>query len=312
MNAETQICYVGIDVSKGALDYALTPTEEGQELNTDTGHRRLVERLRQVPHARVVCEATGGYERPVVAALLAAGVEVCVVQPGRARAYAQSEGLLAKTDRIDAQSLRRYGQNVTLRLAQPTPEKLAVLRDLLDRRRDVVERLVELENQLGTARKTLREWLERELRFLKKERDALDQAVKKHVAADEQLRVKEARLRELKGAGPILAATLLAYLPELGSLPDKTISALAGVAPHPRDSGKTRRPRHVRGGRAALRHVLYMAAVAAVRFNPILRAVHERLRAKGKPGRVCLVAIMRKMLVVLNRMLANPNFCLVQ
>jgi len=312
MTDQRQTCYVGIDVSKETLDYAVTETETGQVPNTPEGHRRLLERLRAVGHARVICEASGGYERPLVAALLAGQVEVAVVQPGRARAYAQSEGLLAKTDRIDARLLRRYGQHVTLRLAQPTPEKLVVLRDLVDRRRSVVERLVELENQLGTARQTLARWLEREQRFLKKERAALDQEIQEQIAADQQLRDKEARLRELKGVGPILAATALAHLPELGTLPDKTVAALVGVAPHPRDSGKTRRPRHVRGGRATLRHVLYMAAVTAVRSNPILRAVHDRLRAKGKPTRVCLVAIMRKIIVLLNRMCANPHFCLVR
>ena len=311
MTDQTQPHYVGIDVSKLTLDYALTGTVEGQVPNTAEGYRRLLEQLRPLGGARVICESTGGYERGLVAALWAAGLEVCVVQPGRARAFAQSEGQLAKTDRIDAQSLRRFGQSVPLHVTQPTPAEVAVLRDLLDRRRDVVERLVELANQLGLARPTLAHWIQREQRFLTKEREALDQAIATQIQDHALLRAKEARIRELKGAGPVLAATVLAYLPELGTLPAKTISALVGVAPHARDSGQSHRPRQIRGGRATLRHVLYMCAITALRFNPILGAFYARLRAQGKAAKVCLVAVMRKMLVVLNRLLADPNFCLV-
>ena len=311
MPDQTQPHCVGIDVSKLTLDYALTATAEGQVPNTVEGYRTVLEQLRPLGGARVICEASGGYERGLVAALWAAGVAVCVVQPGRARAYAQSEGQLAKTDRIDAQSLRRFGHGVALQVTQPTPAEVEDLRDLLDRRRDVVERLVELDNQLGLARPTLRKLVVVEQRFLEKQRAGLDRRIEAHIAAHASLRQKAARIRELKGAGPVLAATLLAYLPELGGRPVKTLAALVGVAPHARDSGQSHRPRQIRGGRAALRHVLYMCAVTAVRSNPILRAFYERLRANGKPAKVCLIAVMRKMLVVLNRLLADPNFCLV-
>ena len=311
MTDQTQTHYVGIDVSKLTLDYALTETVEGQVANAAEGYRQVLEHLRPLRGARVICEATGGYERGLVAVLWAAGVAVCVVQPGRARAFAQSEGQLAKTDRIDAQSLRRFGQGVALHLTPPPLAEVEELRDLLDRRRDVVERLVELENKLGLARPTLRKLLLPEQRFLEKQRAGLDRKVDAHIQAHAQLSRKAARIRELKGAGPVLTATRLAYLPELGVLPANTISALVGVAPHARDSGQSHRPRQIRGGRATLRHVLYRCAVTAIQFNPILRAFYERLRAHGKAAKVCLVAVMRKMLVVLNRLLADPNFCLV-
>ena len=311
MSEQKEPHYVGLDIAKEQLDYALSETNAGRVPNTDEGHRQLLQLLRAVPGARVVCEASGGYERAVVAALLDARREVCVVQPGRARDFARSEGQLAKTDRLDAHSLRRYGQAVKLHLTQPTDPAATLLRELLDRRRDLVERLVDVENQLATAGPTLAHWLEREQRFLLKERGALEQAISQHLEDDPDLHQKHARLRELKGVGPVLAATLLAYVPELGTVPDNTISALVGVAPYARDSGKTNRPRHVRGGRAAVRHVLYMAALTAARCNPILREFYARLRAKGKPAQVCLVAVMRKMLTVLNRLIADPHFCLV-
>jgi transposase len=311
MPDQTQPHYVGIDVSKLTLDYALAATVAGQVPNTADGYRCLLELLRPLGGARVICESTGGYERGLVAALWAAGVAVCVVQPGRARAFAQSEGQLAKTDRIDAQSLRRFGQSVILHLTLPTPAEVAELRDLLDRRRDVVERLVELENQLELARPTMQALVRPEQRFLAKQRDALDRKIAAHIQAHASLRAKAARIRELQGAGPVLAATLLAYLPELGALPANTLSALVGVAPHARDSGQSHRPRQIRGGRATLRHVLYMCAVTAIQFNPILAAFYARLRAQGKAAKVCLVAVMRKMLVVLNRLIADPDFCLV-
>jgi transposase len=310
MPATAESNYVGLDISKAQLDYTMNDTEVSQVANTSEGHAELIKALSRIQHPRVVCEASGGYERLVVAALLCAGVEVCLVQPGRARAFAYAEGLLAKTDRIDALMLRRYGRSVKLRLAVPTDPAAAALRDLLDRRRDVLERVTALECQMDTARATLASCLKRELRFLEKELRTLQKQIAAHIDQDPTLKQKYERLQELKGAGPVLAATLLAYLPELGTLPDPTISALVGVAPHPKDSGNARFPRHIRGGRGAVRHVLYMAAVSASRSNTILAAFYQRLLAKGKPPMVCLIAVMRKMLTVLNRLLTKPDFVL--
>jgi len=311
MPATAQPDYVGLDISKAQLDYTVSDAEVAQSPNTPEGRQELIKTLHRLfERPRVVCEASGGYERLVVAALLEEGVEVCLVQPGRARAFAYSEGLLAKTDRIDALMLRRYGQSVKLRLAEPTDPLAAALRDLLDRRRDLLERQTTIESQMATARATLLPLLKREQRFLEKELKLLQEKIAQHIGQDPTLKKKYERLQEMKGVGPVLAATLLAHLPELGTLPDPTISALVGVAPHPKDTGKTRFPRHIRGGRAAIRHVLYMAAVSASRSNPILMAFYRRLLAKGKPPMVCLVAVMRKMLTVLNRLLAKPDFVL--
>jgi transposase len=311
-STKPEVTYVGLDVSKDRLDYTRDGPSVAHVPNTPAGHARLLKQLRRVSAARVVCEASGGYERAVVAHLLTAGVEVCVVQPGRVRAFAPAEGLLAKTDRIDAQLLRRYGEKMQPRLAVPTAPAAVVLRELLEHRRQLSDQLVATNNRLGLAGATLRPRLERQQTFLQEELTAVDQLIEQHIARDDDLRGKAARLRELQGVGPVLAATLLAYVPELGQIDSAQLSALVGVAPFARDSGQNQRARHVRGGRGVVRHVLYMAAVAAIRYNTILAAFYARLRATGKPAAVCLVAVMRKMLGVLNRLIADPHFVLVR
>jgi transposase len=260
----------------------------------------------------VICESTGGYERAMVAKLLLAKIEVCVVNPGRVRAFAQAEGLLAKTDRLDAQLLRRFGQKVQPRLHAPMDQAAIVLRELLDYRRQVSDQLVAVRNRLELAGKVLRARLDAQVLFLQKELTETDRLIQEHIDHDDTLRRKAARLRELKGAGPVLTATLLAYVPELGEIESPQLSALIGVAPFARDSGRRHGARHVRGGRGVVRHVLYMAAVAATQHNPLLRAFYTRLVAAGKPKPVALVAVMRKMLHVLNRLIADPNFVLVR
>ena len=311
-STKLEITYVGLDVSKDRLDYTLDGHHVAQVPNTPAGHARLVAQLRHRLAVRVVCEASGGYERAVVAHLLTVGLEVCVVQPGRVRAFAHAEGLLAKTDRIDAGLLRRFGEKMQPRLAVPTDPVALVLRELLEHRRQLSDILVATGNRLSLAGATLRPRLERQQAFLREELAAVDQLIEQHIASDDDLRGKAARLRELQGVGPVLAATLLAYVPELGQIDSAELSALVGVAPFARDSGQSRRARHVRGGRAVVRKVLYMAAVASIRCNPILGTFYARLRATGKPAAVCLVAVMRRMLGVLNRLIAEPHFVLVR
>jgi transposase len=302
--------YVGLDIAKDRLDYTVDGTRCDHVAHTPSGHELLIARLRPLPAPRVICEATGGYERAIVAALLLARIEVCVVNPGRVRAFAQAEGLLAKTDRLDAQLLRRFGQKVQPRLHLPMDPAALALRELLDYRRQVSEQLVAARNRLELAGALLRARLEAQVAFLQKELKETDRLIAEHIDHDDTLRRKAARLRELQGAGPVLAATLLAYVPELGEIDSAQLSALIGVAPFAHDSGRSQRARHVRGGRGVVRHVLYMAAVAAIQHNPVLQAFYARLVATGKPKMVVLVAVMRKMLHVLNRLLADPHFVL--
>jgi transposase len=307
-----EVNYVGLDIAKDRLDYTVDGIRCGHVPNTASGHARLLAVLRPLRGVRVICEATGGYERAIVATLLLAKIEVCLVNPGRVRAFAQAEGLLAKTDRLDAQLLRRFGQKVQPRLHAPMDQAAIALRELLDYRRQVSDQLVAVRNRLELAGPVLQTRLAAQVRFLEQELSETDRLIEEHIDHDDMLRGKAARLRQLQGVGPVLAATLLAHVPELGEIQAPQLAALIGVAPFARDSGRSHRTRHVRGGRGVVRHVLYMAAVAAIRHNPVLAAFYARLVAAGKPKLVALIAVMRKMLHVLNRLLADPNFVLVR
>ncbi len=308
--SENTADYVGVDIAADHLDYCVNETDEGRCVNTLAGRAELIAKLQHLPHPRVICEASGGYEKLVVAELLASGIEVCVVQPGRVRAFACAEGLLAKTDRIDARLLRRYGQKIQLRLAVPVDAQVATLRELLEHRRALTTELCEVEGRLRLAGATLAKLLGKQRDFLKKQIERVEKMIREHIGNDPDLRNKSERLQQIEGVGPILSATVLAYVPELGKIESAQASSLIGVAPHPKDSGKSRAPRHVRGGRAQVRHVLYMAAVCASRANPILAAFYRRLRANGKPALVCLVAVMRKLVCLMNRLIQDPNFTL--
>jgi transposase len=310
MPAKAEPHYVGLDIAKDQLDYCWSEDEEGRLGNTPAERARFSQQLRARPGARVICEASGGYEKLIVAELLEAGVEVCVVQPGRVRAFAYAEGLLAKTDLIDARLLRRYGEKITPRLAVPSDPAAAVLRELLEHRRQLTTQLSELEGRVPLAGATLRTLLQRQGTFLKKQLAQVDKMIDRHIHDDPDLRTKSERLQQITGVGRVLSATILAYVPELGSIESAQLSALIGVAPFARDSGQTRTPRHVRGGRGPVRHVLYMAAVSAARSNPILSVFYQRLRSAGKPAKVCLVAVMRKLLCLMNRLIQKPNFVL--
>jgi transposase len=310
MPENTKPDYVGMDIAAERLDYCVNESTEGNCKNDSAGRAELIAKLKHLPHPRIICEASGGYEKLVVAELLAAGIEVCVVQPARVRAFAYAEGLLAKTDKIDARLLRRFGQKVQLRLAVPVDATLTNLRELLEHRRTLTTQLREAEGRLPLAGATLAKLLGRQCTFMKKQLEQVEKMISQHVDNDPDLREKSGRLQQIKGVGPVLSATLLAYVPELGEIESSQLSALIGVAPYSKDSGKTCAPRHVRGGRAQVRHVLYMAAVCASRSNPILAAFYQRLKANGKPAKVCLVAVMRKLVCLMNRLIQDPNFSL--
>jgi len=302
--------YVPLDVSKRRLDYGVEPGRSLAVANTQEGIATLIRRLEGYPQARVVCESTGGYERALLVALAQAHIPVSRVHPGRVRAFARAEGLRAKTDKIDVELLRRYAVAMQPRVdVMPDPE-VEVLRDLMDYRRQLDEQRVLFGNRLETAGPTLRGLIEPQVAHLEQSLKEVETRIREHIRSHEILRTKSERLQQLQGCGPVLAATLLAYLPELGVLEDKQISGLVGVAPHAHDSGETARPRHAHGGRVVVRNVLYMAAVSAAQHNPVLAVFYQRLLEEGKPAKVALGAVMRKMIVVLNRLLKDPNFTL--
>lgn len=305
------VCYVSLDVSKARLDYAIAGQECRQVPNTAAGIATLITAIQPLPGVRVVCEASGGYERRLLAQLHQVGLPVCRLQPGRVRHFARAEGTWAKTDKIDVGVIYRYACRMDPRVEVPPRAEVEALRELMDYRRHLVEQRTQTTNRLETAAEALRALLQRQAAHLETALAEADTLIVQHLRTHPGLQMKAERLQQLQGVGPVLATTLLAYLPELGQEDDKRIAALVGVAPYAHDSGETSRPRHARGGRVEVRNVLYMAAVSAAQHNPVLAAFHQRLRDSGKPPKVCLTAVMRKMIVVLNRMLRDPNFTLV-
>lgn len=307
---DAHITFVGLDISKARLDIHISGKHH-EERNTPEGHAAFIKHLHPLHRHRVICEATGGYETAVVAALLAADIEVRVVQPARVRHFANAKGWLAKNDRIDARLLAAFGENIRPRLEVPTSPESIRLREMLDYRRITGDQITGLNNRLGLASGYLRERLEARITALEADFKSVEKAIAGHIAADVDLAAKARRMTQLKGVGPVLAATVLAYLPELGKIEDKMVASLVGVAPHPKDSGTSKFRRRVSGGRGQVRNVLYMAAISGARSNPLLKAFYERLKNdKGKPHKVAIVAVMRKMLIVLNKLLANPQFSL--
>ncbi len=293
--------FVGIDVSKATLDVAVRPTGEAwQATNDSEGIDPLVARIAGLRPALVVLEATGRYEAPCAAALATAGVPVAVVNPRQARDFAKSTGRLAKTDSLDAAVLALFAERV-----RPEPRPLpdaesAVLAAILARRRQLVTMLVAEKNRAHVATPTVAKGVAKHVRWLEKELATVDADLVSAIRESAVWRAKDDLLRAIPGVGRVLATTLLADLPELGRLSRREVAALVGVAPLNRDSGAFRGQRSVWGGRSTVRTALYMSALAAVRSNPPIRALYERLVAKGKPKKVALVACMRKLLVTCN------------
>lgn len=298
--------YVGLDVAKTQLDIALRPTGQRWSVaNNEAGVADVVARLQSLAPALVVLEATGGLQWPVVTALAAAGLPVAVVNPRQVREFARATGKLAKTDRLDAQALAHFGEAV-----RPEPRVLPnaqaqTLQALLARRRQVVTMLTAEKNRLSSALPPIRPRLETHITWLEQELTALDDDLGQMLRQTPLWRERENLLRGAPGVGPVLTLTLLAELPELGTLDRRQIAALVGIAPLNRDSGSLRGKRSVWGGRATVRTALYMATLAATRFNPVIQLFYKRLCASGKPKKVALTACMRKLLTILNAMLKH-------
>jgi len=299
--------YLGLDVAKDTVELASEPAGlHGQFATTAAGLAALVAQCQAQPVTLLVLEATGGYEAPVVAALAAAVLPVVVVNPRQVRDFAKALGQLAKTDRIDAQVLARFGARVQP-IPRPLPtEATQALEALVVRRRQLLEMLHAERHRLTLARgRPVRDNLRRHIRWLERSLADTEAEVATTIAASPLWRVQEDLLRSVPGVGPQLACTLLGQLPELGHLDRHQIAALVGVAPFACDSGQWRGSRHCWGGRAGVRRVLYMAALVGTRYNPVLRAFYQRLRHAGKPAKVAITACARKLLVILNAVLRD-------
>jgi transposase len=304
MSATT--CFVGIDVAKAQLDMALRPTGERWAVaNNDAGIAALVARRLALPPALIVLEATGGYQRAVVAALAAARLPVAVVNPRQARDFAKATGQLAKTDALDARALAYFAEAVRPP-PRPLPDAHAdELRALLARRRQLVTMRTAEQNRLGSAPARLQTDIQAHLTWLNERLAMRDDDLDTTLRASSVWREREEVLRRVPGIGPVCTRTLLLDLPELGTLSRQRLAALVGVAPLNRDSGTRRGSRTIWGGRAHVRATLYMSTLVAVRYNAVLKVFYERLRAAGKTAKVALAACMRKLLTILNAMVKH-------
>lgn len=300
--------FVGIDVSKDRLDTALRPSDERWATPNDArGITTLCRRLQTLAPALIILEATGGLELPLVGVLAAAGLPVVVINPRQVRDFAKATGQLAKTDTLDAAILAQFAEAV-----RPAPRPLPdaatqALHALLTRRRQLLDMRTAEQNRLGSAPQPVRQEIRAHLAWLDRRLASLDDELGRTIRESPVWREQEQLLQSTPGVGPVLARTLLASVPELGTLSRKQIAALIGVAPLNRDSGHRRGRRRVWGGRASVRAVLYMATVAASRCNPIIQAFYARLLAGGKAKKVALTACMHKLLIILNAMVKHQT-----
>lgn len=305
---KTEPIYVGIDVSKDNLDLAVHPRQQIRRFhNTATGINKVVEYIQDVGPVLVVMEATGGFEITVAATLGEKGISTAVINPRQVRDYARSTGKLAKTDAIDAQILADFAAAV-----QPEPRPLAdtqtqELKDILSRRRQLNEMITAEKNRLHRARGVLRDHIRAHIAWMEKELIEMDSELKYFIEESPMWREKDNLLRTVPGIGPVLSSTLVAELPELGTLNRKQIAALVGVAPLNRDSGKMRGKRSVWGGRASVRSALYMGTLVATRFNPVIRRFYEHLIVSGKAKKAAITACMRKLITILNSMIKHHS-----
>ena len=298
--------FVGIDVSKAWLDIAVHEKEETfRASNDEIGIASLVKRLKKLKASLIVLEPTGGFEMLVVAQLTHAGLPVAVVNAKRVRDFARATGQIAKTDKLDAKVLAHFAAAVRPAIRSLRTEQEEQLTALMTRRRQVIDMLTVEKNRLVTVRAKMRTEIEAHLQWLSNSLKKLDQEIEEFVESLPVWKDKDALLQSVPGVGRVSSATLLAMLPELGLLNRQEIAALVGVAPVNKDSGKKRGRRRVYGGRADVRSVLYMAALSAKKFNPVIRKFYERLIQHGKEKKVALTACMRKLLVILNAMLRS-------
>jgi transposase len=300
--------FIGIDVAKASLDIAIHP--EGTVWschNEEAKFTALVKQLRQREPKLIVLEATGGLELPAVAALASAGLPVVVVNPRQVRDFAKATGQLAKTDRIDAQVLARFGEAVRPAIRPLKDMKTRELDALLTRRRQLTDMLTAEKNRLSSAPKPVRKDIKNHIAWLEKRLRDVNNGLNSAIKDSPIWREHDEILQSTPGVGPVLSVTLLAELPELGTLNRRQIAALAGVAPFNRDSGRFRGKRAIWGGRAEVRSVLYMSTLTAVRCNPVIRAFYLRLISAGKKHKVAMTACMRKLLTILNIMIKNQT-----
>ncbi len=298
--------HVGVDVSKSTLDiHILESGLHWQSDNSEAGTKRLASRLARYKLSRVIVEATGGYERKLVEQLAARGLPVVVVQPVQARQFAKAQGVLAKTDKIDARMLAQFGATMQPAVRPVQRGKIRYIRDLLARKRQLSESRTQELNRNQKAEKALIPSHRRLIKVLDKEIDWVNSRLQKCVAEITEWKATYDLLVSVPGVGDGVAYTLLGELPELGSLSSRQVAALTGLAPYNHDSGSMRGKRRIRGGRAPVRTMLYMAMMCAIQHNPVMKSFYNRLVSQGKHKKVAITACMRKLITILNAMVRD-------
>jgi len=297
---------IGIDVSKTQLDIFIRPLGEVFSVdNTDSGIKQALKKIKGHKPARIVVEATGRLELPFVCAAHETGLPVVVINPMQIHRFAAASGRLAKTDRLDAQVIAHYGEALKPRCVDIKPENIRLIGDLLVRRRELVEMRTMEKNRLSILPKELHPGLNRHIKFINKEVEALEARLDKLIDDTPEWKETKDILLSVKGVGKVLAYTLLSDLPELGQLNRKEIAALVGVAPMNRESGSYQGKRRIRGGRHRIRTTLFMAMMSTIQSNPKFKNQYNYMVSQGKPKKVALVACMRKMITILNLMVKN-------
>lgn len=306
---KTESVYLGIDVSKKSLHLGSTTKFIKEFANTKLGIQKLVAALKEIQPTMVVMEASGGYERICADAIQDCSIPINVAQPGCVRHFAKSIKVLAKTDAIDAQVIARFGEATNPQPTARTPENVKKFRAINDRREQIIEDRVRETNRLETcADKEVAQQLQDNIRQLEEREYELTRRMNELRNSDYELRTKSEVMMQQKGVGSLTACTLLAHLPELGAVDRQQVAALAGMAPHARESGKWKGKRSIYGGRAKVRKAMFMAARSAVRWCPIISLFYKRLRENGKPFKVAIIACARKMLIRLNTLIKNMEF----
>ena len=306
MSESTVEKFVGIDVSKGTLDLCIEPAGEALHVDyDDKGISQVVRRLVEVSPTLIVMEATGGLEMRLAGELSAKSLPVAIINPRQARDFAKATGQLAKTDSVDVAILAAFARAIRPAVRPIKDTDTRALDDLVTRRRQLVDMRVQETLRLGTASKIQKKSLAAHITWLNKRITDLDDEMTKRLRASSVWKSKDDLLRSIPGVGEVTSLTMLAKCPELGQLNRREIAALTGVAPLAKDSGKHRGKRFIWGGRADVRAVLYMATVSAMRFNTRIKPFAERLKQAGKPGKVIMVACMRKLLTIMNTILKN-------
>jgi transposase len=306
MNSEA---YVGIDISKALLDVKALPSNEVQQFsNDDPGVKKLITFVKKIDPRLIVLESTGGLEMLAVSSLMENHLPVVVINPRQVRDFAKANGRLAKTDSIDADTIACFARDIRPEVRPLKDEHTKLLSALNARRRQIVDMLVAEKNRLHTAPKSNIKSIQKHIQWLKRALEDINKDIEKRIKKSSTWRENDKILQSFKGVGPVVSATLLCDLPELGTLNRKKIAALVGVAPLNCDSGRFRGRRRIKGGRANVRRKLYMAAVASLRHNDMIQEFYNKLIAAGKPPKLALTACMRKILTVLNAMMKNQTY----